>query len=510
MPSAPSARVEAALAEGRALEQAGDLAGAIGAYEAALGSAPDDPQLLAALAGLAGRMGSHAAAAGLWARVAELEPGRLEAVDGRARALRELGRFDEAVGLLRQALLANPGDARLWNSLGVTLTQDSQAALAITFLDEAIRLDPQHATALYNRGNARFDLGELAAAGTDFAEAARWAGKPSDAAMISFARATLSLARGELAEGWDTYEARFSPHWADPLAFEVPGERWTPEADLEGRRLLVVAEQGLGDELMFANLLPDVAAALGPRGRLSLAIEPRLVSLFQRSFPDAQVSAYATERRPAGPLRRAPDVTGPIDLWAPMGSLMRRFRRRHSEFPATIGYLTPDRARTAQWRAWLGDSPPAVGFSWRSGKALGERRRFYPPAALWGPVLATPGVRFVNLQYGEATEELAAFRAASGAEILEPPGLDARHDIEGLAALMAALPLTLCVGNATAALAGATGANLALIGAPAAWPRLGTEVYPWYPQARTLTPPAFGDWAPAMAAARALVLDVAR
>ncbi|THD65036.1 tetratricopeptide repeat protein [Phenylobacterium sp.] len=509
MPSAPSARVEAALAEGRALEQAGDLAGAIGAYETALGAAPDDAELLAALAGLAGRMGSHAAAAGLWAKVAALEPGRLEAVDGRARALRELGQFDEAVGLLRQALLANPGEARLWNSLGVALTQDSQAALAITFLDEAIRLDPRHATALYNRGNARFDLGELAAAAADFAAAARWAVKPSDAAMIAFARATLLLAQGDLALGWDAYEARLSPDLADPLTFEVPGARWTPEAALEGKRLLVVAEQGLGDELMFANVLPDVAAALGPQGRLSLAVEPRLVSLFQRSFPDAQVSAYATERRPAGPLRRAPSVAGPIDLWAPMGSLLRRFRRRLADFPSTSGYLMPDPARVAHWRGWLGDGAPAIGISWRSGKATGDRRRFYPPAELWVPLLATPGMRFVNLQYGDCAAELAAFRAA-GATILEPPGIDLKQDIDDLAALCAALDLAVSVGNATAALAGASGAELALIGAPASWPRLGTDDYPWAPQVQVLIAPGFGAWEPVMAQATALAAGRAR
>jgi hypothetical protein len=190
-----------------------------------------------------------------------------------------------------------------------------------------------------------------------------------------------------------------------------------------------------------------------------------------------------------------------------MGSLMRRFRRRLEDYPKQGGYLTADPARVAHWRAWLGDGAPTVGISWRSGKALGERQRFYPPQDLWSPLLATPGVRFVNLQYGDCAAELAAFRAG-GATILEPPDLDLREDIDDLAALACALDLVVCVSNATGALAGASGANLALIGAPAAWPRLGTDAYPWYPQARALVAPAFGDWAPAMEAARKLVAEL--
>ncbi len=157
----------------------------------------------------------------------------------------------------------------------------------------------------------------------------------------------------------------------------------------------------------------------------------------------------------------------------------------------------------------LGDGPPAVGLSWRSGKTAGDRRRQYPPAELWTSLLRTPGVRFVNVQYGDAAEELAAFRRVTRATILEPPGLDLREDIDGLAALLGALDLTVCVANATGALAGAVGAPLALIGAPAAWPRLGTGALPWYPQVRCLTAPAFGDWAPVMAAATGLVATLA-
>ncbi|WP_293367214.1 tetratricopeptide repeat protein [Phenylobacterium sp.] len=502
----------ASLTKAAALERAGDLYGALAAYEAALTTAPDDPEILSPLASLAGRMGLWEVAAQLWAQVSLADPDRLEAVDGQARALRELGRFEPAIGLLREALLAHPQEARLWNSLGVILTQDSQARLALTFLDEAVRLDPTNAAAVYNRAIALFDLDETEAAAEAFAQARSLAGKAADAAMIDFAAATLALARGDLAGGWAAYESRFSPDLPKALSFDVPGGRWALGGGMAGRHMLVVGEQGLGDELMFANVLPDLLAALGPRGRLSLAVEPRLAGLFARSFPEASVGAYVTDHSGQQPRRSVPglDAVPAVDLWAPMGSLPGAFRLTVAAFPSRPGYLQPDPAAVARWRGWLGSGPPAVGLSWRSGKAAGDRARQYPPAELWAPLLRTPGVRFVNVQYGETAEELAAFRSATGAEILEPPALDLRDDIDGLAALLCALDLTVCVANATGSLAGAVGANVAILGAPAAWPRLGTDALPWYPRAKVLIAPAFGDWVPVMAAAAALVAALAR
>jgi Flp pilus assembly protein TadD len=500
------------VAKGARFERAGDFDAAIAAYEAALGLAPDDPDIVARLALLAHRMELREVAAELWARVIALDPARLQAIDGRARALRETGAFAEAIALLREALLAHPQEQRLWNSLGVTLTQDSQAERALTFLDEAIRLDGRYAAAIYNRGAAWFDLGGLEAADSDFTLARKLARDPAEIATIAFAQATLALARGDLAAGWDGYETRLSPRWPGAVRFEAPGRRWTPDEPLAGKHLLVVGEQGLGDELMFAGVLPDVLTALGGDGRLSLAVEPRLVELFRRSFPAAGVSAHATDRQ--GPRRRrsaaAPDSRRPVDLWAPMGSLPRAFRRSLAAFPDRPGYLQPDPARVAHWRAWLGEGPPTVGVTWRSGKVTGDRRRQYPPLGLWGPMMAIGGVRFVNLQYGEAGEDLAALAGFAGRPLLEAPSLDLREDIEGLAALIAALDLTISVSNATGALAGACGSRLVLLSPPANWTYLGTRRQPWFPAAEALSAPAFGEWALVMAAAAARVAMLAR
>src|SRR5690606_12946952 len=125
-------------------------------------------------------------------------------------------------------------------------------------------------------------------------------------------------------------EARLDPALADAVTFAPGGERWVPGDDLKGRTLLVYGEQGLGDEILFANLLGDTIEALGPDGTLILAVEQRLVPLFQRSYPRAMVVRHRSARH-LGRLYRAADLPDPvphIDLWTPMASLFRRFRTR--------------------------------------------------------------------------------------------------------------------------------------------------------------------------------------
>jgi ADP-heptose:LPS heptosyltransferase len=148
-----------------------------------------------------------------------------------------------------------------------------------------------------------------------------------------------------------------------------------------------------------------------------------------------------------------------------------------------------------------------VGLTWRSGKLSGDRRRNYPPLETWEPVLRTSGVRFVNLQYGDCADELRALNGLGQTEILEPPGIDLRNDLDDLASLCAALDLVVGIANATTQLAGACGSPMILLTPPAVWPLLGTDRYPWHPAARAVISPTIGDWAPAMAEAAEILAE---
>lgn len=489
-----------------ARERAGDFATSVRCYESALALLPDQAEIANDMGRLAYRMGMKETAEKLFSHYLARHPQSHEGANNLACALRDQGRFADAIETLKPAIAAHPEHPLLWNTLGTVVGEEGDPAGSITFFDEALRHDPAFAKARYNRGNARLVLGDRDGA-LDDVQTAMTAGMAEDERqMMLLARSTIHIARGEIGQGWDDYEARLHPRFADTTHFMIEAPLWTPGSDLAGKTLLLMGEQGLGDEVMFANVIPDLIEALGPDGRLLIAVEPRLIPLFQRSFPTAEVGAHSTWSVDGHTVRGAPFVGdhARLDLWAPIASILRQYRRAVDAYPNTTGFLTPDPGRVAFWRAQL-PAGPTVGLLWKSLLATGARHRFFSPFEQWKPVLATSGVTFINLQYGDCAAELEAARRELGVEIWQPPGIDLKADLDDVAALCRALDLVVGPSNATSCLAGASGAPLWLLSTPGAWPMLGTARYPWYPQARVFLPPTLGQWGPAMEAmARAL------
>lgn len=485
--------VQSLLDAARRAEAQQRTAEALDAYQAAFEASGRDPALAGELGRVALRLGLHEVAERLLRLHLTAAPDSAEASASLARALREQHRYGEAIEVLRGAIMAHPDSPDLWTDLGVTRVQQGEPASALDFFDEALRLEPGFGRALYYRAHARADLGDHAGACADYEAALTAPGlDEADHVRIRLAEALSRLAIGDLRTGWRLYRARLSPLSGRRERFEVPGRPYDfaeGTAGLEGQSLLLVAEQGLGDEILFAGMIPDVIEALGPRGRLALAVEPRLVSLFARSFPAAEVAAHQTRNVDGAPVRTVPGLALQPTFWAPFAAPAEALRPSADRFPEQPGFLKPDPARVAHWRQALATRPGRkVGLLWTSAKLVGERQRLFAPFEAWRPVLQTPGVTFVNLQYGDCARELAWARAELGVDILQPD-LDLKDDLDDVAALAAALDLTIGFSNASFNLAGAVGAPAWLIAAHRAWTLLGTDRYPWYPQARGFTAP---------------------
>jgi len=479
-----------------AREKAGDFKSSISCYENALAILPDHADVANDLGRLAFRMGMKEIAAKLFALYCAAYPDCAQGANNLACALRDLHDYAGAIAVLKPAIQAHPEDCCLWNTLGTVLGEQGEAERALPFYAEALRLDPNFAKARYNLANARLDLGDLDGALSDCDASMRVATTPSDLAMMRMARATILLCQGRVSEGWDDYETRLDPHFLNVTNFQIDRPRWAPGHDLAGKHLLAMGEQGLGDEVAFGNMIGDVLDALGPSGHLTLTVEPRLIPLFARSFPSVTVVNHYTAKVDGHVWRAAPLVDqSQIDLWTPLASLLRGFRTTAAAYPTKPGYLIPDPARVAHWRGWLASLPgPRVGLLWKSLKLDGSRRKQFSPFEQWRPVLETRGASFVNLQYGDCVEELALAKAQLGVDIAQPPGIDLKQDLDDVAALCCAMDLIIGPANATSSLAGACGAPLWMVSAPAAWPRLGTDAYPWYPQARAFIPGGFNQW----------------
>ncbi len=497
-----------------ALERAGDFPSSISAYEAALKLLPDHSEVANDLGRLAFRLGMIPQAGSLFRHFLDRYPEHPEGSNNLACAMRDQGRHDEAIEILRPAIIKTPDMAMLWNTMGTVVSDQGDFTNALVFFEEALRLDPAFNKARYNRGNARLMLGDAAGALEDCDGALETVLIEEDRQMMRLSRSTILIALGRIGEGWDDYEARLNPLFASRTDFAINRPLWAPDADLAGKSLLVVGEQGLGDEILFANTLPDVIEALGPKGHLTLAVEQRLVPMFQRAFPQAQVGAHATYDIGGRLTRVVPfiDDGASIDLWTPMGSLLRQFRRSVEAFPPRPSFMAADPARVAHWRKVLTEAPsgPKVGLLWKSAVSKDSRHRYFSPFETWAPVLAQKGVSFVNLQYGDCAEELATAKRDFGVEIWSPPGIDLKQDLDDVAALCCAMDLVVGFSNATLNIAASCGVPNYLISIPGAWPRLGETLrYPWYPRTRVFLPPAFGQWDVVMAEVAAAVGAVA-
>ena len=308
------------------------------------------------------------------------------------------------------------------------------------------------------------------------------------------------IGAGQLEEGFKEYEIRNDQRFRSYFHHIIDAPKWAGE-DLTGKKILVVGEQGLGDEFMFANILPDVQAAVGDSGKLQICVDHRLVSLFQRSFPKAEVGTYddktLIDMDGNKALRLVPFASkeNKPDLWSPIGSALQVYRNNLADFPHKP-FLMADPTRVSGFKRQLDAMGPEkkIGLCWRSMMLGAKRAKYFSPIDHWGPVLQTPGVTFINLQYGDCAAEIARAEEKFGIKIHQMEGLDLKDDIDGAAALCAALDLVLSAPTAAAATAASVGTKVWFLTAGRTWPQLGTPEYPWYADTRVLSPEKFGDW----------------
>ncbi|HRE61676.1 MAG TPA: tetratricopeptide repeat protein [Micropepsaceae bacterium] len=491
------------------LENLGQLYKALQMYERAWRLGGDDCDLFINLGLVAWRLGMLPAAETFFRRVMALNPLYVMAWNNLAGILRDAGRYAEAIDIVRDAISRHPEESHLWNTVGTIMIEQAEWAQGETFLAEAVRLDAKNGRAFHNLGNALTHLSRFDDAISAFDAACVHAASPRDRAETVMARSLCLMSMGRVAEGFDAYEGRHSRLTRGSSFYGVTGNVWKGES-LAGRRVGIICEQGLGDEIMFAEVIPDVLEAIGENGTLMIASERRLVPLFQRSFPKAKCGAYHLTQSNGKAIRNAQwmNADGPLDVFFPCGDALRYMRRDLSAFSGRA-FLTPDPSRAAAYREQLAafGPGPKIGICWRSMLTSGQRRKYFRNIDAWEKLLSVPGATFINLQYGDCADELTHAREKLGVVIHEMPGLDLKHDLDGAAALSSVLDLAVAAPTAAAALAAATGTETWFVAMGRVWPQLGTENYPWYRATRVFAPQRFGDWDEAMDAASAALAD---
>jgi tetratricopeptide (TPR) repeat protein len=415
---------------------------------------------------------------------AALRPRDAETLNNLGIAWKEGGRLDLAVAAYRRAIDARPDFAIPWFNCGNTHREDNRLIEAADCYEEARRHAPGNAQILVNLAVTLKHLRRLDDAAACLNDVL---GRSPDLPAARFDRSLMLLLRGELGPGWDEYEWRLRQ---EPVPAPCGIDRWDGTA-LHGRSILVLSEQGIGDEVMFGSCLPQLAREAR---RCVFQCDPRLVPLVSRSLPGITVIPKTTD---------AKAISGTAcEVHEFLGSLPRRFRRTLSDFPREAGYLRPDPGRVAEWRskfARLG-STLKVGISWRGGKDRETQRQRSIPVEQWSLIVQVPGVRFVNLQYGPAAAEAAHFRERFGIALDDGADCDPVADLDDFAAKLAALDLVISVDNSTVHLAGALGRPVwTLLPFCSDWRwLLESETTPWYPTMRLLRSRALESWSELM------------
>ena len=412
------------------------------------------------------------------------DPGLVDAACQLAFVLYKLGRYAESRASHAAALAVRPDFAEVHHNLGLLLLETGHAEEALGSFERALALRPDTPETRVCIAHALRDLGRLDEALAQYDRVLAHQPQFGDAVIN---RCYALLMRGDYAGGWVEYERRFAATATPERGFPFPGWHGEP---LGGKRILVYAEQGLGDEIMFASCLPDVVQRAG---HAVIECSIRLAQLFARSFPLATVHGASKDDNKAW-LRALP----PTDFQVAIGSLPLSFRRLHTEFPAHRGYLRADDVRVEFWRSQFAATGGKlrVGIAWRGGSL--RSRQFTRSVALpcWLPLLAQSGVDFVSLQYGDVANELAQLRLEHGIAVRSFG--EALADIDELAAAITALDLVISVDTTVVHLAGALGRPVwVLLSNAPEWryPRSGATM-PWYPSARLFHQMTSGEWAP--------------
>lgn len=470
---------------GLACFHCGRHAEAAAAFRAALALAPEDAPAHVNLGAALQADGKLEEAAQAWRRAVELDERSVGAYCNLASVHLSLGRAGDAWTAIRRAVSLAPEEFEVRMREGDVLLELGRPQDAALSYAHALRIERRSPRGEVALGYALDVAGRLDEAMEHY-DRAVVLDPGFSAAHVS--RASVLLLKESYGEGWDEYEWRLKAPENVPVheRFRLPV--WDGVEPLAGRTVLYYAEQGLGDEIMYASCVPEL---IEKSGRCIIDCDERLAPLFQRSFPRALV--HGGTQSAAGDWL---DGLGPVHFKISAASLPGRLRRSSSDFPQHSGYLRANASRVQSHRARLGacGTGPKVGLCWRGGVLrTGRTWRSLDPKSLL-PLLGAPGVTYVSLQRDASAAELGFLRHEHGIAIEH--WQDALDDVEEAAALVAALDLTISVCTWIVHLAGAQGLPVWVMSPVRPEPRYGMSgsSMRWYPSARLFRQRAFGAW----------------
>jgi hypothetical protein len=447
---------------------------------AGLAEFPDSPQLLTVLGWVYAQRKDLRNAEATFRHALCHDARSFDAHSGLAAVLAASERHAEAKGHYTEAIALHADDVDTLFNYGSTLISLRRFGDAIEQLLRAAELDSANVSVLHNLAIAHAQLGRWEAT-VEFCD--RTLAIDPNAFQSQLLRGMARVALGSFAEGWDDYESRYrlQDHYGRRFGLKI----WNGESTNAGS-LIVLPEQGIGTQLMFASCLPDLLRRVS---RVTLACDPRLVALMKRSFPS--VVTVVDGLLPA--LIR----NGGYDAYTMAGSLPQHLRRSTHSFPE-VAYLVAEPALRLQWRERLSQLGRGlkVGVSWGgAAEKMDTLHRRTDPQAWW-PLATVPDIHWINLQCDATPSDLAAWHQLAGGRFHELPDFDKKYDLENFAAVVSELDLVITVVNSTVHFAGALGTPtwmLVPLGGEWRWQARGEKCL-WHKSVRLFRQQRLDDW----------------
>lgn len=383
--------------------------------------------------------------------------------------------YDESIDMLQQIIPMFPDHGDLWNVLATQVRARDGFEASLVFFQEALRLNPKDFKVYSNYAQSLFMMGDYARSREANEMSIKLNPENPEPRM---GLAQLQFYYGEIEDAWENYKARLNTRRSikQVQIYTYDVAEWAGEP-LEGKTLLVAPEQGIGDEIMWGNYIRFLYERAD---KLVIGCDHRLVSIYQRAFPDAHVERYYDRIHQGYRYRSLPiaqklmsDGDLSVDYAIPVAqSPSFEWRTVESIKPHPDGFLIPDPELQASFRQRMDaiSNRPKVGLAWRSGLVDPHRRHNYSTVADLGPLMKHGDkVDFINLQYGDVTKELEELQETFGVTVHQFDGVDLKADIEANLAIMACCDYVVSSASAPAQFAMAVGAPTLIMSVPRLW-----------------------------------------
>jgi tetratricopeptide (TPR) repeat protein len=411
---------------------------AIQIYQQLLTTQPDNPAILSNLARALRKNARYHDAEMVLRQARKVDDSAPQTVLDLGRVLLAQDKIEEAIECFTQLTHLPEYATDAYYNLALTNRQLGEYVLARGDIHKVLEMEPDNLRARCMLARLYADSRNYGLAEKEYSELLRL--EPDNEDVVK-GMSELQLLLGNFKEGWRGYEKRLN---RPDNMMALAGHDLCKEPGA-GNAIVIIGEQGIGDEIMFASCIPDV---LQQNKNCALICAPRLVRLFARSFPELQVFARDA--------KDTPQLTD-FECYLPMGSLPRFYRNSIEDFPDHASYLVADSQRTVYWRDLLEKSGNGlkVGVSWRGGTVTTRSRLRSIDLMEWAPILQKSGCVFVDLQYGDHARERQNVESMLGIKLHHWE--HALQDLDETAALVNALDVVISACTSLVSLTGALG-----------------------------------------------------